>query len=237
MNRSQYVDKIIGEVVGQEYLRVDTETPGYRRFFKAHTPGLSAESAAQFAPWFRGQMQFVSDLSYCYLALWLDYSRGRVTYPANAVVRDVIAKLVAVHFKEQAGFILRNKECRDAIERYGTVVGRLVKASDSGDIVQLGNVEVPSIQAKAMVDGHQLVNIISIILTEEHARRLRKGSSSRPRRTYGSPTQATRSRVHSRGAVNWCQRTAGSDGSQGFPASASRMASSAVMPWAAAESR
>ena len=44
-------------------------------------------------------------------------------------------------------------------------------------------------------------------------------------------------RVHSRGAVNWCQRTAGSGGSQGFPASASRMASSAVMPWAAAESR
>ena len=43
--------------------------------------------------------------------------------------------------------------------------------------------------------------------------------------------------VHSRGAVNGCQRTAGSGGSQGFPASASRMASSAVMPWAAAESR
>ena len=39
------------------------------------------------------------------------------------------------------------------------------------------------------------------------------------------------------GAVNWCQQTAGSGGSQGFPASASRMASSAVMPWAAAESR
>ena len=35
------------------------------------------------------------------------------------------------------------------------------------------------------------------------------------------------------GAVNWCQQTAGSGGSQGFPASAS----SAVMPWAAAESR
>ena len=43
--------------------------------------------------------------------------------------------------------------------------------------------------------------------------------------------------VHSRGAVNWCQQTAGSGGSQGFPVSASRMASSAVMPWAAAESR
>ena len=43
--------------------------------------------------------------------------------------------------------------------------------------------------------------------------------------------------VHSRGAVSWCQRTAGSGGSQGFPVSASRMASSAVMPWAAAESR
>jgi hypothetical protein len=43
--------------------------------------------------------------------------------------------------------------------------------------------------------------------------------------------------VHSRGAVNWCQRPAGSGGSQGFPVSASRMASSAVMPWAAAESR
>ena len=43
--------------------------------------------------------------------------------------------------------------------------------------------------------------------------------------------------VHSRGSVNGCQRTAGSGGSQGFPASASRMASSVVMPWAAAESR
>src|SRR5712672_1945885 len=30
--------------------------------------------------------------------------------------------------------------------------------------------------------------------------------------------------VHSRGAVNWCQQTAGSGGSQGFPVSASRMA-------------
>ena len=43
--------------------------------------------------------------------------------------------------------------------------------------------------------------------------------------------------VHSRGAGNWCQLTAGSGGSQGFPAMASRMASSAVMPWAAAVSR
>ena len=42
--------------------------------------------------------------------------------------------------------------------------------------------------------------------------------------------------VHSRGAGNWCQLTAGSGGSQGFPAMASRMASSAVMPWAAAVS-
>jgi hypothetical protein len=33
--------------------------------------------------------------------------------------------------------------------------------------------------------------------------------------------------VHSRGAVNWYQRMAGSGSSQGFPASASRMASSA----------
>jgi hypothetical protein len=43
--------------------------------------------------------------------------------------------------------------------------------------------------------------------------------------------------VHSRGAVNWCQLTAGSGGSQAFPPVASRMASSAVIPWAAAESR
>ena len=39
------------------------------------------------------------------------------------------------------------------------------------------------------------------------------------------------------GAVNWCQFTVGSGGSQGFPSMAVRMASSAVMPWAAAESR
>ena len=43
--------------------------------------------------------------------------------------------------------------------------------------------------------------------------------------------------VHSRGAVNWCQARAGSGGSQGFPAMALLMASSVVMPWAAAESR
>jgi len=43
--------------------------------------------------------------------------------------------------------------------------------------------------------------------------------------------------VHSRGAVNWRQAAAGSGGFQGFPESALRMASSAVMPWAAAESR
>ena len=45
------------------------------------------------------------------------------------------------------------------------------------------------------------------------------------------------SSVHSRGSVNWCQAMAGSGGSQGFPAMALLMASSAVMPWAAAESR
>ena len=39
------------------------------------------------------------------------------------------------------------------------------------------------------------------------------------------------------GAVNWCQLMVGSGGSQGFPSMAVRMASSAVMPWAAAESR
>ena len=44
-------------------------------------------------------------------------------------------------------------------------------------------------------------------------------------------------RVHSRGAGNWRQLMAGSGGSQGLPAMALAMASSAVMPWAAAESR
>ena len=39
------------------------------------------------------------------------------------------------------------------------------------------------------------------------------------------------------GAVIWRQASAGSGGSQGFPASAPEMASSAVTPWAAAESR
>ena len=43
--------------------------------------------------------------------------------------------------------------------------------------------------------------------------------------------------VHSRGAVIWCQVSAGSGGSQGFPASAPEMASSVLTPWAAAESR
>jgi hypothetical protein len=43
--------------------------------------------------------------------------------------------------------------------------------------------------------------------------------------------------VHSRGPVNWCQARAGSGGSQGFPVMALLMASSAVMPWAAAVSR
>ena len=43
--------------------------------------------------------------------------------------------------------------------------------------------------------------------------------------------------VHSRGTAKWCQARAGSGGSQGFPAMALLMASSAVMPWAAAVSR
>ena len=43
--------------------------------------------------------------------------------------------------------------------------------------------------------------------------------------------------VHSRGAAKWCQARAGSGGSQGFPAMALLMASSAVMLWAAAVSR
>jgi hypothetical protein len=40
--------------------------------------------------------------------------------------------------------------------------------------------------------------------------------------------------VHSRGAANCRQAASGSGGSQGLPESALRMASSAVMPWAAA---
>jgi len=47
----------------------------------------------------------------------------------------------------------------------------------------------------------------------------------------------TTSGVHSRGAGIWCQLMAGSGGSQGFPSMTARMASSAAMPWAAAESR
>jgi putative transposase len=43
--------------------------------------------------------------------------------------------------------------------------------------------------------------------------------------------------VHLRGAGNSSQLMAGSGGSQGFPVMAPRMASSAVMPWVAAESR
>jgi len=43
--------------------------------------------------------------------------------------------------------------------------------------------------------------------------------------------------VHSRGSVIWRQASAGIGGSQGFPVMASRMASSALTLWAAAESR
>jgi hypothetical protein len=43
--------------------------------------------------------------------------------------------------------------------------------------------------------------------------------------------------VHSRGLVSRCQASAGSGGSQGFPSMAPRIASSGVVPWAAAESR
>jgi hypothetical protein len=55
------------------------------------------------------------------------------------------------------------------------------------------------------------------------------------RRGYADPGGGYVS-IHG-GAVNWYQLTAGSGGSQGFPSMAVRMASSAVMPWAAAESR
>ena len=47
----------------------------------------------------------------------------------------------------------------------------------------------------------------------------------------------SRDGVHSRGAVNDGQLTAGRGGSQGVSSMAARTASSAVMPWAAAESR
>jgi hypothetical protein len=52
-------------------------------------------------------------------------------------------------------------------------------------------------------------------------------------------TQFATIEVSIHGVVSWCQcqPRAGSGGSQGFPVMASRMASSAVMPWAAAESR
>jgi serine/threonine protein kinase len=50
------------------------------------------------------------------------------------------------------------------------------------------------------------------------------------------PDEAGRG-VHSRGAESWRQLMAGSGGSHGLPAMALAMASSAVMPWAAAVSR
>ena len=43
--------------------------------------------------------------------------------------------------------------------------------------------------------------------------------------------------LHSRGAGNWCQRSAGSGGSQGFPSITARTALSAPVPCAAAVSR
>ncbi len=53
-----------------------------------------------------------------------------------------------------------------------------------------------------------------------------------PPRTHAMPMRTTEWdwRVHSRGAVNWRQAMAGSGGSQGFPAMALLMASSAMMP-------
>ena len=69
-----------------------------------------------------------------------------------------------------------------------------------------------------------------------------RGALLRKERLYHSHLEDWRRQqaagcVHSRGSVNWCQAMAGSGGSQGFPAMALLMASSAVMPWAAAESR
>jgi hypothetical protein len=50
------------------------------------------------------------------------------------------------------------------------------------------------------------------------------------------PTETGLVSIHG-GAGNWRQLVAGSGGSQGFPVRTSRMASSAVTPWAAAVSR
>ncbi len=66
---------------------------------------------------------------------------------------------------------------------------------------------------------------------EEALRRKMEAGKAKP------PEKLTRRGVHSRGSVIWCQVSAGSGGSQGFPASAPEMASSVLTPWAAAESR
>ena len=58
-----------------------------------------------------------------------------------------------------------------------------------------------------------------------------------PTRSLWPGARGTSPGVHSRGAAKWCQARAGSGGSQGFPAMALLMASSAVMLWAAAVSR
>jgi hypothetical protein len=58
-----------------------------------------------------------------------------------------------------------------------------------------------------------------------------------PSSLTSTPAVGAQEGVHSRGAGNWDQLTAGSGGSQGLPAMALAMASSAVTPWAAAESR
>jgi len=57
-----------------------------------------------------------------------------------------------------------------------------------------------------------------------------KAAAAHTRYSAGKPLAEALDGVHSRGAGNWSQLMAGSGGSQDLPSSASRMASSAVMP-------
>jgi hypothetical protein len=170
MMRSQYVRKIINEVVGQEYLRIDTTTPGYIGFFKAHTDGLSPEEAADYEKPFQNQMQFISDFKYCFLGIYIDYCTGRINYSVEEVVREIIAELIKFHYPTEHRMILHDKECQGFISGYVKQFKDILKnTKDDFDFNALKNSGGASpVDNFAYVNGHQLVNVISIRLEEEN---------------------------------------------------------------------
>ena len=93
----------------------------------------------------------------------------------------------------------------------------------------------PTRRAGVLVARHAAVPAAAAATRAEPPRWTTLPPAPAPNRAIA--TSEPRIGVHSRGAGNWRQLMAGSGGSQGLPAMALAMASSAVMPWAAAESR